>query len=289
MKPIAYISQLGTMYENVDGVPIDTALQRLLRHKSMVDVVPYTVLSNRSAVSRYRYVFLGFNIWRMYLEHGYEDVFENLVNTKKLSVPPRLLRLVGDKCKLHRYYDRASIPTLPTVCLKLKSITQKMLNKLAADETMFVKTNPGIHTINTRVHSKGNSAANYIKVLKEKDYYGVIVQPYVHDFATEANPEIRTIWVGHKFSHSVHTVGSGTVIKETKRLSKELRALSLDIIRKIERDFKFQMVYCRLDFGKHNGKFFLNEMELFPGVFPEVNPKVVDSIAHRIREITKQL
>lgn len=285
---LGYISQIGTPYEKVNNIPIDEVLIKKLKAKHDVTLLKITDLTKVSKLKNYDYIFLGFNMWKLYLEDKYYDtIFKKLPNLNNLSVPVELIKMLGDKCKLHKYYDKHKIPTLHTTCISIKELSQNKFNTLSKNKNTFVKPNPGTHTENTKIHKYKNNLKNYIQLLKKKEYEGVIVQPYMKNFATYENPEIRTIWVGHKFSHGVKTHGTGEIVKYMKRIPKKLKELSLKIIKQIEKDFKFNVVYLRLDYGKHETNYFLNEMEMFPGVFPEGNPELFDLISNRITNIFK--
>lgn len=286
---IGYISQLGNNYETINGVSLDTAFIHELKKKHDVHVLNVKNLTKKSILAKYDYVFLGFNIWKLYLENGYTEVYNRISNVKTLSVPKKLIYLVANKCALYDYLANRNIPTIPMVCIKVSTLNQAKINSvyktIQSKHGIFLKPNPGFHSINAQRYTLGNNITNYISVLKNKDYNNVIAQPYINTFGTRSNPEIRTLWIGHKLSHALHTVGSGNVIKTTKRIPKVLNVLSLQIIKTFEHDFSFQFAYVRLDYGKYNGKYVLNEIEIFPGVFPEGNPLFIKQLANHIEEI----
>jgi glutathione synthase/RimK-type ligase-like ATP-grasp enzyme len=285
MKRIGYIRQMGEAYEKIEGEAIDKRLEKEMKKYFKVRKEDVSVLTKKKKIEKYEYIFLGFNIWKLYLEDKYDKTFRNLVRNKRISVPVKLIKLMSDKCELQKYYEKVKIPSLPTKCVALKRVTEKYIAKEAKEGDIFIKTNPGAHGVDTKAYKRGDDVREYIETLKKKEYHGVIIQPYVKDFASKANPEIRTIWVGEKFSHAVYTINNGDVIKTTKRIPKRIKEMGEGIIKKVERDFKFEVVYIRIDFGKYKGEYFVNEMEIFPGIFPEGNRKIIKLIAERIKEI----
>ena len=289
---IGYIAQLGNAYETINGTSIDSTLIHELQKKHDITLLHVNNLTKKSILAKYDYIFLGFNIWKLYLENSYNEVYKRISNVKTLSVPKQLIYLVANKCALYDYLVTHNIPIIPTLCINVRTLNQSKIDSkykdIQSNNGVFLKPNPGLQSINVRRYTHGNNLSTYIRVLKNKDYNNVIMQPYIKSFATRRNPEIRTLWIGHNLSHAVHTVGTGNVIKTTNRIPKTLNILSLHIIKTFEHDFSFNFAYVRLDYGKYNGKYVLNEIEIFPGVFPEGNPLFIKQLSNHIGKISQK-
>ena len=282
MKKIALVSQIRKAYEyTTDGVSIDDALFEYMKSKPNVEVeqVSLDKLTDTKYMKQFKLIFWGFNAWRIYLEYGFESMFEKINNSLPFNVPKNMLTLWEDKCKLHKYFDSRNFPTLPTIC---KTFSIKSKSKL--EFPVFVKPNPGLHAINAKKLNTKNNMSDYENSIKNK-YSSYLIQPLVSNFASKSNPEIRTIWTGTILRHGVKTVGSGNVIsKFTKRDRKYSKILSIGkrVINTLQKDFKYKSVYIRIDFGTFENELFINEVEIFPGIFPYYNKKIIKQIGDQL-------
>ncbi len=282
IKKIALVSQIRKAYEyTTDGQAIDEALFEYIKSRANVDVekVSLNKLSDTKYMKEFNVIFWGFNAWRIYLEYGFEKTFANINNKLKLSVPKEMITLWEDKCKLHKYFDSRKFPTLRTIC---KSFETKSIRKHVFP--MFVKPNPGLHSINAKKVNSKNNLRRYENNIKNK-YDSYLIQPFVSNFATESNPEIRTIWTGTTFRHGIKTVGSGDIIgKFTKgnSLYPNVERIGKYVISTIQKDFSYKSIYIRIDFGLRFGKLFINEVEIFPGIFPTYNKNIIKQIGDQL-------
>ena len=139
---------------------------------------------------------------------------------------------------------------------------------------LFIKPIPGEATSNTfnteNEPIQKNNYNHYVKDLLRHEYNKMVVQRFMPQFATNRYPEIRTFWVGDKFQYGIHTTSVGYYQKSVFRIPAKIKKDTLKIIKFIETKFKFKFIFARFDWGydKIHG-YFLNEIELFPGMFSE--------------------
>ena len=196
----------------------------------------------------------------------------------KVYLPERYINFGYDKCQLFKSLTKLGVRMAPTKCFKISTVTaKKILNEKKNQKwnRIFLKPIPGQESRNILAPNKDineKKLEKYIKNLRKlKKYDYLVVQKFMPNFATDTYPEIRTFWVGHKFHVGVKTTDQGSYVGNVKRLNPYIQKMGLKIIKYLEKRFHFKFVMARLDWGydrKMKG-YFLNEIEIAPGVFNE--------------------
>jgi len=257
----------NTPYNRLYSTSADDYLFNYIKAKTNnIVLINLETLKRRDLVKKF--IFLGFEFWRVYMYN--EKLKLNSIDSDlTLSLPVPLMKLFADKCKLMNYLQSRNFPVLKTVCLKSKAIKKSSIEKIIQNVgPIFIKPSGGMHSNMCFKSNNVSSEWNAINKIKEK-YGALIIQPFVPSFATKANPEIRTYWIGHNLHMCYYTVGNGDIIKYRKKAPNALYKIGQNIITQIEKDFNMKFIYCRLDFGRMRPRsrtFFLNELELSPGL-----------------------
>lgn len=292
---IGYLEQLGDHYEYIypkgEKIAIMDALVSYMKQKK-VTFEKISFDAPKKILESYDYIFVGFNFWKLYIYPEYNRHYKSIMrkSPKTLSHPLSLIKIIKNKCKIHKLFNSRKnlFPALQTSCIPSSRFTKEKLNRIVGNKTFFLKPNRGLHSVNVRTYKVGNKVNNYIKTVKQK-YAGVIAQRYVQNFATKANPEYRCVVVGSTISHIVCTI----MDKNTKnhsikkvlfksRIPSILQTYVKRIITFLEKKFKFRNLYCRIDFGKVDDAYFLNEIEILPGIFSEYNFSIIQKIGDQI-------
>lgn len=71
------------------------------------------------------------------------------------------------------------------------------------------------------------------------------------------------------------------------RIPQILKTYVKRMITFLETKYKFHNLYCRIDFGKVDGSYFINEIEISPGIFSEYNFSVIQKIGDQIIQNAK--
>ena len=204
--------------------------------------------------------------------------FLKKIPQKKLFLPKAYFDFGYDKCKLFSSLSKF-VRMAPTKCLPISKVTVSKILKLAKKwGTIFMKPIPGEESVDLFKYNKNEDTEelrSYITNLKKQSYDKLVIQKFMSQFATEAHPECRTFWIGHKYQLGVKTMesegqlGGGDYLGNIHRLNPYIKKKSLEIIKYLEKRFKFKFVMARLDWGydKKLGGYFFNEIEITPGIF----------------------
>ena len=292
---IGYLEQVGDDYEYIypkgNKIAIMDALISYMKRKK----VPFEKISfdaSKKILKSYDYIFVGFNFWKLYIYPEFNRQYKKIMKSSltTLSHPLSLVKVIENKCKIHKLFNSRKnlFPALKTSCISSSHFTKEKLNQIVGNKTFFLKPNPGLHSVNVRTYKFGNNVNNYIKTVKKK-YSGIIAQRYVSNFATNKNPEYRCVVVGNTISHVVCTImdknSKNHSVKKVlfkSRIPKKLQIYVKRMISFLEKKFKFHNLYCRIDFGKVDDAYFLNEIEILPGIFSEYNFSVIKKIGDQI-------
>jgi len=281
--------------------PIDKACSPWITRKSGVDRSIAQYINSKYAhkgisadfknpykadVSKYDMIYSGLEYW------GYAHILKNKskydelqfkkflqkIPAKKLYLPKAYLDFGYDKCKLFSSLSKF-VRMAPTKCLSISKVTVPKILKLARKwGTIFLKPIPGEESVDLfkyNVYEDAQELKNYITHLKKQPYDKLVIQKFMSQFATEAHPECRTFWIGHKYQLGVKTMesegqlGGGDYMGNIHRLNPYIKKKSLEIIKYLEKRFRFKFVMARLDWGydKKLGGYFFNEIEITPGIF----------------------
>ena len=240
----------------------------------------------KADLSKYDMIYSGLEYW------GYAHLLKNKgkkaeirykkflskISKKKLYLPKAYLDFGYDKCKLFSSLSKF-VRMAPTKCLPISKVTISKIIKLAKKwGTIFMKPIPGEESVDLFKYNKNEDTQelqDYITNLKKQSYDKLVIQKFMSQFATEAHPECRTFWIGHKYQLGVKTMesegqlGGGDYLGNIHRLNPYIKKKSLEIIKYLEKRFKFKFVMARLDWGydKKLGGYFFNEIEITPGIF----------------------
>jgi hypothetical protein len=112
---------------------------------------------------------------------------------------------------------------------------------------------------------------DYVKYTRDIQYNKLIVQPFAKNFASPKNRELRTFWINNKYQYTIETEAAGwPQYIRTKPLPVSVKRFSLLLLNKLSKQFNEPMIMTRIDWGKTNGKYFINEIEYAPGTFAEL-------------------
>ena len=223
---------------------------------------------------KYKYVFVLFVDFVMtFLKmktDKYKRFIEKINRIPNLIPNKRYITFIADKCKYYKWLQKNKYPVLSTKCFNLKS-----KSSLKLKQNKFLKPTPSAESKNTFVHTvntKQTSLNSYIQRLKKK-YNKVIIQNYIKSFGTNKNKELKTYWVDTEYMYAIEIIGSGMGKGEQKirkAIPNQIKMISKRLIKQLKSTFKTPMLVTRIDWGKHQNRYFINEIEYAPGTYAEL-------------------
>jgi hypothetical protein len=209
---------------------------------------------------------------------GYTDYFDNMKKIKTLYPRFEYVSFIADKCKYYSFLEKNNIPVAPTKCFNGGSIKYEYVRRLFKrngwDKKIFLKPTPSAAGTNSNSFSieNKNKLREYTKRVRDKKYNKIVAQPFLPNFATKGNKELRTFWVNKSYQYTISTTSKGY---DWTRISKPMDRFIMDtsvrILELLEKKFKHVNIITRIDWGydKHIGPF-VNEIEYAPGFFTEM-------------------
>jgi hypothetical protein len=288
-QPIEPLSKKCSPWLQKNKSDIDESMVMYIRQNYPDITVDYRNPYKVKDFSKYDMIYYGITYWTpAHLAENKgkkaELKFRKLLSSlpkSKVYLPERYIDFGYDKCKLFKSLSKLGVRMAPTKCFKLSTSNLQIAKQILKEkkskkwDRIFLKPIPGQESRNILAPGKdiGEKAlAKYIKkVQKTKKYDYLVVQQFMPNFATGRYPEIRSYWVGHKFHVGVKTTDQGSYVGNVKRLNPYIKKMGLKVIKYLEKRFHFKFVMARLDWGydrKMKG-YFLNEIEIAPGVFNE--------------------
>jgi hypothetical protein len=226
----------------------------------------------------------------------HKGIWEGLMNLPNIFPPKEYTEYNTNKCNYYAFARKLGINVVPTNCMDIKTVTlKKFLNFANKFDSVYVKPMPsgeGHGNASFKKPYNKTEIQEYIKYAGKEGFHTLVVQEYATNWPTERNPELRTVWVGHKYQYGIRTKKMGEVTGMIKRLPKIIREGSLLLISKLEKKFNVPNITVRIDWGKTpDGKYFLNEFETMFGTFIDYfgNPGLEVEIGERIIEVTKEM
>ena len=302
MKRIAILVRTGVPYDDVfknsvhrpwleqlkkNPVSPDISIYKYIKYKYPQVIVhkysPNTI--HKLDPSKYDYVFTLFvDLVMLFLSMvrnkgdkvKYDAYVNKLQNIPNLVPSFRYMQFVTDKCKYYKWLSMNDFPVLETKCVKLRpdsTYISKRLMRLRnlGNGDVFMKPIPSAETKNAKRmyhNTNKNEVTNYVDYLKRIKYDQIIVQPFIKDFGTRDNRELRTYWLGTNYMYTVETEGSGwPQYIRRKPIPDYVKKQSIVLLEKLSNKFGENLVLTRIDWGKTNGEYFINEIEYAPGVF----------------------
>ena len=298
---VAILTRSGPPYDEVktsrrpwlkhlkrDIVDPETSIYYYLKYyyKDVVSVDKYSVYTiHKLNPKKYDHVFCLFSdftltyfylqkIKRLDLYNGY---VKKLKTIKNLIPNLKLMEFITDKCKYLDWLKQHGFPIIPTTCFKTQKLKTNQLIKLTNKKPQFLKSAFGLESKNTKyINSNTNreNVSGYISYVKSQKYKQLISQNFMNNFATKENPELRTMWVGTKYMYTIETESVGWPQKvRKKRLPSFVFKESQRAIVSIGKKFDTEMIVTRIDWGKGEKGYFINEIEYAGGTFAERFPQ----------------
>ena len=288
---IALLMRTGKAYDDVQvsknyrpwlqkSVSPEEAIYRYLQYKyPEMKIDTFTVNTiHKLDYKKYKYVFVLFVDFVMTFLKMKKDKYKSFIS--KINRIPNLIpnkkyiKFITDKCKYYTWLKKYKYPILSTTCLNLNS--KSFPKKLKLKQNRFLKPTPSAESKNTFVYTKENtkqtSLNSYIQRLKKK-YNKLIIQNYIKTFGKKDNKELKTYWVDTEYMYSIEITGTGMKMGEQtvrKSIPNQIKMISKRLIKQLKLTFKTPMLITRIDWGKHDNKYFINEIEYAPGTYAEL-------------------
>lgn len=287
---IALLMRTGKAYDDVQvsknytpwlqkSVSPEEAIYRYLKYRyPEIKIDTFTVNTiHKLDYKKYKYVFCLFVDFVMTFLKMKTDKYKRFIS--KMNRIPNLIpnkkyiKFITDKCKYYTWLQKNRYPVLSTKCVDL---SLKSKRSLKLKQTKFLKPTPSAESKNTFVYIKENtkqtSLNSYIQRLKKK-YNKVIIQNYIKSFGMKQNKELKTYWVDTEYMYTIEITGSGMKNGEQhvrKSIPNKIMTISKRLIKQLKSSFRTPMMITRIDWGKHENRYFINEIEYAPGTYAEL-------------------
>jgi len=284
---LALLMRTGKAYDDVQvsknyrpwmqtSVSPEEAIYKYLKYRyPEIEIDTFTVNTIQNLdYKKYKYVFVLFVDFVMTFLRMKTDKYKRFIS--KINRIPNLIpnkqyiKFIANKCNYYTWLQKNKYPVLSTECFNLKS-----KRSLKLKQSKFLKPTPSAESKNTFVYTentKQTSLNSYIQRLKKK-YNKVIIQNYIKSFGTNQNKELKTYWVDTEYMYTIEIIGSGMQKGEQtvrKSIPNKIMNISKRLIKQLKVTFKTPMMITRIDWGKHENQYFINEIEYAPGTYAEL-------------------